>query len=334
MPARLSIHVPNQPVRGFDLEDGGSYVLGRGDDCDLVVDYPGISRHHARMTSDTQGWTVTDLDSKNGVSVDGQPIAASAPVGSDSWISLGGLLTHFELVSADQRQGDAERRQRRFQTSLQMQARLNPSDGLETLLRRLLTSVLEVGGAERGFVLLTLASGELEMAASQGVDAEDLSSPGFSGSVGAVDLALEGGQPVTLSDAAQDARLGARSSVLAGGLRALVCLPLKAMDRVIGVIYADSRRPGAAFTELDVEMLMTLASHAALAIALARIHQEVQSVSRSLPAASEVNLETMWESTLPRYRPAPRRPEGPPAAEASWTRRLGRGGGQPKAPRP
>jgi len=52
-------------------------TLGRGANCDVMLDHDSISRLHARISMDPFGrWIVEDLDSHNGVYVDGQRIKA------------------------------------------------------------------------------------------------------------------------------------------------------------------------------------------------------------------------------------------------------------------
>lgn len=56
------------------------YIIGRGIDCDLVLDQLEVSRYHARITREEGGFRLTDLDSSNGTTVDGQPLVANTPV--------------------------------------------------------------------------------------------------------------------------------------------------------------------------------------------------------------------------------------------------------------
>ncbi|MEN1939863.1 FHA domain-containing protein [Luteimonas sp. MJ174] len=44
----------------------GPTVLGRGPDCGIHLDHPGVSREHVRLTPTAQGLLVEDLDSTNG----------------------------------------------------------------------------------------------------------------------------------------------------------------------------------------------------------------------------------------------------------------------------
>ncbi len=54
-------------------------TLGRSPDCDIVLDHSNISRLHARIFRDPFGrWIIEDLESQNGVLVEGERIKAQA----------------------------------------------------------------------------------------------------------------------------------------------------------------------------------------------------------------------------------------------------------------
>jgi signal transduction histidine kinase len=54
-------------------------TLGRGSNCDVILDDAAVSRHHARISQDPFGrWIVEDLDSQNGILIEGQRIKAQA----------------------------------------------------------------------------------------------------------------------------------------------------------------------------------------------------------------------------------------------------------------
>ena len=60
---------------------GTRAVVGRSRDCDVVLDDPNVSRHHAELRHEGDSWTVADLGSTNGIKVNGQqgsPAAALA----------------------------------------------------------------------------------------------------------------------------------------------------------------------------------------------------------------------------------------------------------------
>ncbi|HYO11871.1 MAG TPA: GAF domain-containing protein [Thermoanaerobaculia bacterium] len=325
MPARLTVHFPSSPARVIILPDGCETVVGRDPDCGVVLADDRVSRHHAVFAANGSGWSLTDLASKNGTVLDGLPVE-SGSLKEKSWISFGGLIARFEILqgSADQ---EEEERRRRFTTSLGMQRGLDPGRGLQELLDHVVTSTLELTNAERGFLLLASPEGGFEVAARSGLSWEDLEADEFGGSLGAVRRALATGASVVSTDTRADAELGGRASVVATGIRALLCVPVRALDRVIGALYADSRRPGAAFTELDLEILEALAAQAGLAIAVARLHEELAALSRRIAETPDAapglrtrlarEVSAVLERSLPEARPASCRQETRPDAVSS-----------------
>jgi pSer/pThr/pTyr-binding forkhead associated (FHA) protein len=52
----------------------GRTVLGRARTCDVTVDDPSVSRQHAELRPEGEGWLVADLGSTNGTFVNGRRI--------------------------------------------------------------------------------------------------------------------------------------------------------------------------------------------------------------------------------------------------------------------
>lgn len=281
MPARLTLHFASRPARVVLLRDGCDTVLGREAGCDVVVDDDRVSRRHAIFTQRGGGWSVADAGSKNGTLAGGAPAGSGAALGDRSWISFGGLIACFETLREPVEKLEEER-QRRLTTSLEVRRSLAPRSGLGELLPRVVSSMLELTRAERGFLLLAGPDGRLDVAARSGLSADELRAEAFGGSLGAVQRTLATGTSTVSTDACSDAELGARASVIATGIRTLLCVPVHALDRLIGVMYADSRKPGAAFTELDLEILEALAAQAGLAIAVARLDEELQGLAHRI----------------------------------------------------
>jgi len=71
-------------------------LLGRGKNCDVMLEYPTISRSHAVLTRyDDGSWSISDVGSKGGICVNGKETAMS-PLSFGDVISLGGV--EFALV--------------------------------------------------------------------------------------------------------------------------------------------------------------------------------------------------------------------------------------------
>ena len=77
----------------IELPETGRLVIGRGDDCDVVLDHPSISRKHAAVEIGDQ-LRIEDLGSANGTFVGGVRIAPSKPMGfgPGTLVELGSVL--------------------------------------------------------------------------------------------------------------------------------------------------------------------------------------------------------------------------------------------------
>lgn len=285
MPARLAVHPAEGPVVELTLGEDREHVVGRDPACAVPLDDERVSRRHARLTPLGGGrWQLVDLGSKNGLTVDGRPVARAEIAGA-AWLGFGGLLARFDPADAPSPEAALAEELRRRRDAAELERSLDPAGGLEALLDRLLRSVLTVAGAARGFVVLARREGGFDVAATAGLAVDEIRREEFSGSVGAVERAIAERRPIVLSDVAADTLFGGRPSVVSGGIRSLVCLPLVALDRVLGAVYADSREPGHAFTRLDVEILSGLSAHAALALAVVQLGREVDGLGEGLPPA-------------------------------------------------
>lgn len=71
-------------------------IIGRAPDCDIVLSDLRVSRHHARIVEDGAGMVIEDLESANGVRVNGQP-AAHAPLSEGDMVTLGGPRFRLHL---------------------------------------------------------------------------------------------------------------------------------------------------------------------------------------------------------------------------------------------
>ena len=114
-------------------------VIGRSRHCDIVVQFPTVSRNHAVLTRyDDGSWTVSDADSKHGTLLNGDLIDIS-PIFQGDVIEIGGVELSFLPVSAQQEK-------------IMSRLRSKASTGARSISNLLLLSVFQICGC-LGFLL-------------------------------------------------------------------------------------------------------------------------------------------------------------------------------------
>ncbi|GAB4574032.1 MAG: hypothetical protein Kow0077_18540 [Anaerolineae bacterium] len=68
--------------------DSDEFLIGRGEDCQLVLTDRAISRHHARIWREGLSYFIEDLESKNGTWLNGEPLEAPRQLSDGSKIQL------------------------------------------------------------------------------------------------------------------------------------------------------------------------------------------------------------------------------------------------------
>ncbi|HLW94284.1 MAG TPA: DUF3662 and FHA domain-containing protein [Solirubrobacteraceae bacterium] len=71
-------------------------VIGRSPDCDIVIAANEVSRRHAQVAPDAEGWVLTDLGSTNGVRLNGRQIGVPTRLADGDVIELGSVELLFE----------------------------------------------------------------------------------------------------------------------------------------------------------------------------------------------------------------------------------------------
>jgi DNA-binding winged helix-turn-helix (wHTH) protein len=75
----------------------GENVLGRGPDSDVPVELPGVSRHHARITTTATGARLEDLSSKNGTFFGKRRVESPVLLHDGDEFFLGRAMLSFHL---------------------------------------------------------------------------------------------------------------------------------------------------------------------------------------------------------------------------------------------
>jgi len=174
---------------------------------------------------------------------------------------------------------------------------INSSLGLKQVLEQVMDSLIALVHAERGFLVLREADGELRVRIARGLDQVDLGADAFALSRTIVQKVMSSGEPVLTTNAQEDPRFGQEASVVSLQLRSILCVPMKLKDDIVGVMFVDNRIHSGLFKDGDLELLSSFADQAAMAINNARLFDELQEANESLEAANE-ELQTAYEATL------------------------------------
>lgn len=96
-----------------------------------------------------------------------------------------------------------------------------------------------------------------------------------------VNSSLQERASILASDAFLDPRFSGSQSIIAQGIRAAMCVPMIAHDKVLGIMHLDSRERVGAFTEKDLQILKAIATQTAVAIQNARLVRQIEEEART-----------------------------------------------------
>ncbi len=169
-------------------------------------------------------------------------------------------------------------------TLLKLGQQLNSSLELSQVLETTIKQVVAFVGAERGFVLLVdPESGRVWGEAVHNIDREvlevtlsDSDAHAAEISRSLVESVLQTRQPVLSMNAMEDPRFANRQSVQFHNLRSVLCVPLIAQGRLLGVIYLDNRLKSGVFDDRQLTMLTAFANQASIAIENARLYDNLR----------------------------------------------------------
>ena len=151
---------------------------------------------------------------------------------------------------------------------------------LENLLRRLMTTMLENAGAQRGVLLLT-GDHPLVVEAEAGTGEVPVVVKGsLEDQVGATAAILRyvkrTGETLVLSDASQTGPFAHDPDVVDAGLRSVLCMPIRKQNATVGLLYLDNRLVAGAFTPERCRVLDLLAAQSAISLENAHLYDTLE----------------------------------------------------------
>lgn len=191
---------------------------------------------------------------------------------------LAGYLEHWEKLIGEL-QADL-RLEKSAQLHLLYEAShtINASLDWRHTLQSVLDAVILLADAERGMLILMDDNNALQVELSSTNTGEEFTEEDVKFSYSVVEQTLQRGRPILTSNAQLDPRFQDSTSIMAYGVRSILCAPLIHQGNPLGVVYLDNRARAGVFTQEDVATLAAFANQAASALANAQEHKKTDQV--------------------------------------------------------
>jgi putative nucleotidyltransferase with HDIG domain len=298
----------------YALADGMVVTVGRVSQCEIHVEDLAVSRRHCTLSVRGREVLVTDLDSANGTFVNERPVKSAtahpgdvirvgatvleyrdtarrrrepgvATVGAETggpiesvirrriepadveWLSSATAIPHVELL---------QRAQRHLKTLHRVSESLAGARDILAVTDSALDAILDVTSGDRAAFVLRregISAGEADVVASR---LRDPTHGSFTVSRTLVTDTITKGVSTFARDASADDRFAAGMSVIHQGIRAVMCVPVRATDDILGALYVDSQSGAGRFTDEDLELLAAIGNHAGVALHRVRLLGELE----------------------------------------------------------
>lgn len=195
-------------------------------------------------------------------------------------------IVHQELLNLTNRIQEQQTELAQLRTLATTTELLNSSLQLDHVLDEVMDRVIQLTGAERGYIILRdPQSGELSARVIRELAQNDVE--GFIISESVIENVMQSGETVITNNAQEDSRFKTQESIIGFALRSIICTPLKSRDKTIGAIYCDNRVREGVFGNKEKRLLTGLAHQAAIAIENAQYFEQI---NRALTEITEIKV--------------------------------------------
>lgn len=305
---RLVVIEPNGVRREMALTSS-PFRIGRQAGNELTLRDSRISRQQAQILSENGSWILEDLGSRHGTFVNGEKVLRhelqpkdKIDFGmSDSYrlVFIGEGATIEELVERVEAPAPTQAGSRELYhlgVLLEVARTLGTGLSLEDVLTAVVDAAIQVTRTERGVLLTAGSPGEeLQMVVARDAQRSTLRPDQLRVSQSVVKRVATTRRELIVSDTGDDAGgMSQTESVARLELHTVVAIPIDKLPvietldatistrqgELLGVLYLDSHAPSSAFSELDREVLRTLAREAATVIENARLFAAARAKTR------------------------------------------------------
>ena len=257
-------------------------LIGRAAGNDLTLDDPVLAPTHANLLRKGNHFTLSVIDRTTTFMFQGMRARSTdLKVGDEVGFGRFSLvLMEGEPKTESRGPGPAPATEVSSLKKLVAFSRtLSQEPSLERTFAVLLESVVEMSGAEKGF-LIVLRDGERHLAASHNVGKEILDISRVSDSI--VERVLREKQALIVSDAMHDAEFASARSVVDLRLSSVMCVPLTYRTEALGVLYLGNDNVRNLFAQTDLAILEIWAGQASVLLSMALRLDELVLTNKNL----------------------------------------------------
>jgi phosphoserine phosphatase RsbU/P len=304
---RLIVTEPNGVQREV-LLNVFPFRIGRQAGNELTLRDSRISRQQAQIVTDGAALVLEDMGSRHGTFINGEKIVRRELRAMDKidfgigdsyglvFVGEGATLGELvERVEAPVPEHTGSRELYHLGVLLDVARTLGKGLALEDVLMAVVDASIQVTGTERGVLLLAGPEGELQAAVARDAQRNTLRLEQLQVSGSVVKRVATTRRELVVSDMGEDSdAMSAQESVARLALRTILAIPIDKLPMIesldatisarqsdlLGVLYLDSHVPSSAFSDLDREVLRTLAREAATVIENARLFASARAKAR------------------------------------------------------
>lgn len=308
--------VKSGPNKGmvFDLSEE-SVTIGRDYSNAVQLPYQSVSRRHARLSREGDGWVVSDLDSRNGTRVNGKTVKRQ-PLNPLDEIGVGDVVLSFvadrsddsALPATDERADaiavtqelkadalahlrlgieskspqEAHEANTRLRALLELSSAATSTRSLQELFDKAAKTVRSVLQPDRLVPILYNA-------ASDQLTPWNIEKSTFDKRFARIPISttivnhVKAKRVAVLSQGTtQDDRFRGSPSILSHAVGTALCVPIQIGDHLLGMVYADRLGKAENFTKADLEFLAAAALQLAVAIETIKFCEDMSSEKLTL----------------------------------------------------
>jgi len=181
------------------------------------------------------------------------------------------------LQQDDRKQGNLQKEYDRLNAGYQIIRAIVGEDDVDTILDRIVRSVMDLLGVDRAAVLLATSEGGLEpKVALQKRESDEE----FSISTSILSYVLENRSAVMCNDIASDARFAESKSIIMSNVRAAMCVPMLHEGELVGALHMDSHIATNPFDAQSLEVVRAIADTAAYVVRTAMLKNQIRNMER------------------------------------------------------